>query len=205
MPFDTYERLLTALESWTDRGDQSCDAGDFIRLAELEVQRELRMRFVEKETTGAMVTDSDEITWPTDLLEPLFLRLDTSPLRYLKLVSFEKLTDVDNNQGSWPAFMTNLGLKAKVAPTPTGNHAYTVYYRAGITPLSETVTSNWLTDNAPDVLFFSALKFAAMHADDPEMQKWEKEFRRALRSFKAEEFRARTGGGSIRVRPDTFA
>lgn len=206
--FSNYAELKEAVADWLARSDLGHRIPSFIRLAELKVQRDLRLRFHDETTTGTMTAAQEYIDQPADYIEGRHLRVDTDPIRHVRVVSMSDLADIQqaNATGGIPIAMADHKLRIYLAPIPESAHPYTLFYRAGITALSEDNATNWLTTHAPDLLLWGALVAASTYLKDAEgMQMFGTLYNDAHSDVKRQEWRARTGDGPLRVRPQTFA
>jgi hypothetical protein len=206
MPFTNYPELQAAVADWLDRPDLEAQIKDFIRLAEIRVQRTLKMRVVESKTSGTnMVADQEYIVLPTDCVEPYYLRIDTSPIREVEIVSLDKLATVKQNKAGlgYPIAGAVHGVNMELAPAPGDTHAYTLYYLAGVTALTDAAPTNTLLTNYPDLLLYGALVVAGPFVGtDERVKDWLGLWTEAATGAKRQDARAKAGGGPLRMRPD---
>ena len=105
--------------------------------------------------------------------------------------------------GGRPRNYTLIGDEVRLGPCP--NDVYTiqmVFYQTFI-PLSDTITSNWLLVNAPDVLLYGALLEATPFLKDLEAAKgWGLYFNEAISAIQSADSRDRHSGGALRVIAD---
>ena len=115
-----------------------------------------------------------------------------------------------NGAAGYPLGYMIRGMTIALAPTP-GTENYTLAYLAGITHLgTDAVTpnedTNWLLVQWPNYLYYGALRHSAPWlGQDARIATWESFFQPTARAMKKSAFRMKTGGGPIRMRPDTFA
>jgi hypothetical protein len=204
MPFDTYADLTQAVARWLARGDLEPDIPDFIRLTEVELARDLPIREQEKEFRGTMVAGQDYLELPDDCLWPRHLRIDTNPAHGVNIVSVHDLTALQElYSGSEASVATTIGNRLHFAPGGSAGGAYTLFYHAGLPGLSEETPTNQVLRMAPDCYLYGALMHSAPFlGSDERIATWGALFKAAKDSFKRLEFRARTGGGPLRMRPD---
>src|SRR5258706_1958244 len=206
MALTTYTELLAAVASWLDRTDLAASIPDFVRLGEQRIQRDLHLRFLDIEFDGAMVAGQDFITLPVDCAWPKLLRINLSPERYVRIVALPEFTDLRfDSQAESPLVGCNFGLTLKLAPTPTTNLAYTLFYSSGMPLLvASSNETNWLTANGMDVLLYAALSESGPFiGNDERTGGWEQNYASRIGGLRQQEWRARTGGGTLAVRPGT--
>jgi hypothetical protein len=105
--------------------------------------------------------------------------------------------------GQTPIGATHVGDRLYLTPISSGADDYTLFYYGTPTPLGKDNATNSMLKRAPDALLYGALLHSAPYVgDDPRLQTWLLMFARAKASYKKLEFRARTGGGPLAVRPD---
>jgi len=210
MPFADYDDLVDRIENHLVRPDLRSEIPDFIRLTEVDLGRSFGWRFSEKEATGSFVADQDYLTLPTDLLWPKWLRIDdTDPgPQYVEIVSGREFMDLKRriSAGWHPVGATHVGQVLKLAPIPSKAWEYTLWYQSAITELSDSNTTNWMLTNAFDALLYGALQHACdFIGDSASADRYEMKFEKHKESAKRMEWRARTGGGNLRISTDVDA
>jgi hypothetical protein len=159
MSFSTYSDLQTALASNSNRSDLTSLIPDFIVLAEEEMKRELKISELEA-TANVTVTDGVG-TLPTGYAgaRSLYWNGDErTPLDYVTPDRFDLL--IASNV-SLPKFYTIQENQLKVAAQSTGT--VVMRYRARLTALSDSNTTNAMLTLYPDVYFVGALKWLYHH------------------------------------------
>jgi hypothetical protein len=162
MALDTYANLKTAILSFLNRTDLASSAGDFITLAEADLQR--RCKLVEFEATGTVTITAGSGALPTDFagLRSVYWDGDVDlPLTYVTPKEFDDWREATSGDGR---VYTISGSAIRTAPMGDGSVVLT--YRAKFTALSDTNTSNALLANHPDVYLYGALKQAAVFVKD---------------------------------------
>lgn len=208
MALNTYLDFIAAINNWLARDDLASVGPDLIRLAENRIQRELKLRAFESSVTD--VVSGSLLTLPEDCLEPRMLTLNG---KTVEIVSSDRgIKETTASGAAQPIFAYSEGLGMRLCPAPDSDYSYTLIYQARIPPLGQmdqegnTVTENWLTQNAPDLLLYACLLEAAPFiGDDPRMGVWQAQFDRAALSMRKMDWRAKTGGGTLRLRPDRVA
>jgi hypothetical protein len=207
VPFGVYDQLIERVADWLDRPDLEAEIPDFVRLTEVELAREVGWRFTNKEATGNFVADQDYISLPADHLWPEWLRVNTANEYTIPIVSgseFVRLKRTIDAGGLQSYGARHVGQELKLVPTPGGTDGYTLWYQATISPLADEATgTSWLLANGFDAYLWGSLSNAAdFIGDDARAGGWGMKFEKAKHSLKKLEFRARTGGGGLRVKTD---
>jgi hypothetical protein len=202
----TFEQIVVTIGDYLGRTDLADQIPDFIHLVEKELERDIPLRDSEYIFTGTFTEAGDEfIELPKNLLQLRNVRVNTSGPYNLNVVSLDKLNNIRSNGSgdSLPTAMTMVGNKLFLAPTPTTGDTYTLTYRGSLAPLSGDNPTNKVLEDAPDCLIYGALSHSAPFiGDDERLPVWFQMFKRAKDSYRMLEFRNRTGGGPLHVRPD---
>lgn len=206
MAFDTYTGLKATVASFLGRSDVSAQIPDFIRLAELTIQQRLRLLGFEAVLSSTLAAGSELLPLPAGCLEPVMLRIDTTPPLVVLRVSPTELARRQREASGVPQAMVQQGTSLRLAPVPDAAYAYTLTYQPRITPLSDDAQTSWLTDNAANVLLFGALAEAQPFIfNDERVALWNAKFERAIEDLRLQDWRARSGGGPIVVSADMVA
>jgi len=162
----TYDELLTAGADWLNRGDLVDQMPTFVRLAEAQLNRDLRVRdmMVRAETTS----DLENVELPNDFLEHYSLQL-VPPGQPLMYMSERESNDVKAAGIAGPvAGYTILDNMIELVPAPSGDVDLKMVYYARIPSLGATTPSNWLLVKSPDLYLFSTLLQATPYLKDDE-------------------------------------
>ncbi len=150
----TYAELQTAIISYMHRTDLTAKLPEFITLAESYMFRELDMREMEISVTGTAVNGFIDL--PVDFGR--MGRLTTTIAGRECNIDYNGRTD--SYHATNPITYSQENNKLRLFPAAT-NQSYKLYYTANIAPLSDSVTTNWLSTNAPDLyLYLSCLEAA---------------------------------------------
>jgi hypothetical protein len=185
MSFTSYSDLKTTIAGYLARTDLTAQIPDFIRLAELRLRRDLRIRQMLKSVTTATVAADSTVELPSDFLEVRDLVIVGNPPQPLNYSSPSAFT---RNARSWesgkPLDYTVLANDFQLAPIPDGVYTVKMLYFAAPTFLSDTNTSNVFLANTPDVLLYGALLEAEPYLmNDARINTWGTMFDRALSSI----------------------
>ncbi len=209
MSFKSYNALKMTIANWLARDDLESDIPDFIWLAECDVQRTVKFRLSDAIETGVTVADQSYIDLPDDYAEGGFLNWtsDTS-LPTIEVVSYDVMAKIQKN----PPFVATAGLDVRVG-TLHGNRLhigrapgeilYELFYKRGVSHLGLKQQSNTILEQYPDVLLFGALLYSAPFLGaDERIQTWVQYYDNAKEETRMQEWRARSGHGALRMRPD---
>lgn len=185
MAFDSYSSLKTTVASYLARSDLTAMIPDFIRLAELRLQRDLRIRqmltVAQASTTGGVST----VGIPSDFLEMRDIHIVANPVRTL---SYETPNSFYRNtrsaESGVPNAYTVLSDVMQFAPIPDSTYTLQMLYYAKPPVLSDTNASNVFLANTPDALLYGALGEAEPYLmNDSRLQVWAALYDRAINSI----------------------
>jgi len=185
MAFDSYSSLKTTISSYLARNDLDSVIPDFIRLAELRLQRELRIRqmltVAQATTTGGIAT----VGIPSDFLEMRDIHIVANPVRTL---SYDAPNSFYRNtrsmQSGVPSAYTVLADEMQLAPIPDGAYILQMLYYAKPPVLSDTNQSNAFLANTPDALLYGALGEAEPYLmNDARLSVWAALYDRSVNSI----------------------
>ncbi len=149
------------------RNDLSSVIGNFIALAESEIQT--RCKVLEMETTGTVSVTAGAGSLPTGFLGARKVFWETSPDKQLTYVTPARLHAIkEASEADIPAFYTVEGGSIKVSSTLSGS--LNVTYVSRFTPLSSTNTTTALLTNFPDLYLNGVLFYAAVWTEDAQKQ-----------------------------------
>ena len=206
MALSTFTELKEAVADWLDRSDLTARIPDFIALAEARINRELRIRPMEVRSTMYTTVDQQYFNLPGGYIQMRNIQLNTNPTTPLEYITPEML---DRLYGSTttgkPKAYTLIGDEIQLAPIPDSAYQVEMAFYEKFTPLGDgsagTVTSNWLTANAPDVLLYGALMEAEPFIkNDERIPVWLNGYSNAINKLQQQDQRDRHSGSAMRVR-----
>ena len=162
MALGTFTELKDAIADWLDRSDLTDRIPDFITLAEARLNRDLRIRPMEVRSTMTTTADQRYFNLPGGYLQMRNIQLNTNPITPLEYITPEMLDRLYGGDTTGkPRAYTLIGDEIQLAPIPDSTYTLEMAFYEKFTALGDgtsgTVTSNWLTTNAPDVLLYGAL------------------------------------------------
>lgn len=202
MAITTYAELKATVQTWNPHSDVPDVVDTLIDLAEARLSRELRTRQMVTSETGTLTSGDGTLDVPDDFLECIELRVGSGtgaitlakrPLvdlqqRYLSLLTGQ------------PEVFAIDGSVFRFVPVPSSDYAYTLRYYQTIPALSDSNTSNWLLEVAPDVYLFAALVESERFLRNPDgVAAWEAQLAQAKGSLIGSDRRGRFMGGHQRI------
>ena len=185
MSITTYAELQTVIAGYLARSDLTTQIPDFIRLAEVRLRRDLRIRQMLTSTTLTCTSGTATVTIPSDFLEVKDFVVTGNPVRPL---NYESPSLFSRNSRSMdagkPLDYTVLATTFKLAPIPDSNYTLSLVYSAAPTFLSDANTSNAFLVTCPDLLLYGALIEAEPYLmNDARINTWGTMFDRAMGSL----------------------
>ena len=206
MALSNYTELKAAIADWLDRSDLTARIPDFIALAETRINRELRIRAMEYRATMNTTAGQRYFALPGGYIQMRNFQLNTNPVTPLEYITPEMLDRLyGSNTTGKPKAYSLIGDEIQLAPIPDAVYEVEMAYYEKFTPLGDgtggTVTSNWLTANAPDLLLYGALIEAEPFIkNDERIQLWLTAYKEAVDKLQKGDDRDRHSGSTMRVR-----
>jgi hypothetical protein len=185
MAFTSYSDLSTTIAGYLARSDLNSQIPDFIRLCEVRLRRDLRIRQMLKSVTTSTTASDSTVELPSDFLEARDLVVvgnPVQPLSYLSPSLFNR--NARAADAGKPLDYTILANDFQLAPIPDAVYTIKLLYYSAPTFLSSSNTSNAFLANCPDLLLYGSLIEAEPYLmNDPRMQTWTALFNRGLTSL----------------------
>jgi len=164
----TYSELVTAAQNWMARSDSGIQARipEFITLTEDLITwgsndpefpiPSLRCR--QMESRGTLTISSAYTSLPTDFLEPIRMKINSDPVRYLEYVTPQEFDQryISSNTDLPKAF-TIEGDYIRVGPSPDSSYTGELLYYRTIPALTVSNTTNWLLTASPGTYLYGVL------------------------------------------------
>jgi hypothetical protein len=196
MSFASYSELKTTIANYLARSDLTTQIPDFIRLAEIRLQRDLRTRQMLVVATASTTGNDSTVGLPTDFLEMRDIHINTTPattITYLSPNAFyagARTTDIGK-----PVNYTVLGAEIQLAPIPDTTYTLQMLYYAKPTALSDSNSSNVFLANYPDALLYAALGEAEPYLmNDARLQTWAALYDRSITAISTSDQSSEYGG-----------
>lgn len=177
MSISTYGELKTAVAGWLNRSDLTSIIPDLIRLGELRIYRDLRIRPMETALNSTI--SSGVIAVPSGYVELKYAYIDTTPVGKLQRkdsewIYFNYPTRAADGQ---PKFIAREADNFIFGPYPDSTYTIKGIYYKRLDALSDSNTTNWFTTNASDLLLWASLCEAAPYLENDErVGLWEKKY-----------------------------
>tara|TARA_R110000787_G_scaffold178279_1_gene290157 strand:- start:6 stop:617 length:612 start_codon:yes stop_codon:yes gene_type:complete len=190
----TYANLVQDIKDWTENnGTDFADEIDrFIDNTELRLSKELiDCPALRRHATSSLTVNDPFINKPSGLNTTISLQILSSSVR-----SALEYRDIGFINEYWPNRSTTGTPKYFsnwdetffiIAPTPGAALSVEINYRERFTTINSSNTTNWLTDNAYDVLLYGALIEAAVYNKDAAQQQvYQQRYAESLQATQAE-------------------
>lgn len=191
--FDSYSQGKADVATWLHRDDLTTIIPDFIRMGELRIYRDLRIRAMEAALSSAIA--SGVVAVPSGYVAMKFAYVDGSPIQKLERKDAEWIHHnyPTRSADGKPKFFARDRDSLIFGPYPDSTYTVKGAYYKRLDALSDSNTTNWFTANAPDLLLFASLLEAADYAQDQgQVPLWQAKYdaigSRIQREDDAEEF-----------------
>ena len=199
----TYNSLVEKLKSYPERTDTSYVSviPTIVSLAEHRIAREAKVLGLQQYVTSAfsagngVYLGNGVIKKPARWRETIYFNVGTSTAASADRKPLF-LRTYDFCRSYWPSSTTDKPLyyadygfdHILVTPTPDASYPFELAYYELPQPLDEANQTNWLTENAPDLLLYACLLEAIPYLKDAERQQvWQAAYDRALSALGGEE------------------
>ncbi len=191
MALGSYSELQTAVATWLNKTNLNAYIPDFIRLAEADIFRRLRVRKMEASATGNLTAlgTLDLTNSSTRLAKIKSLAITVSgqykPLNYIAPSAYFARYAA-GNEGA-PDHYTIIGTTIHFGPQPDSDYPFILWYLQKPEALSVSVTTNWILQDAPDAYLYGALIAATPFIkDDQRLVTWNVLYEQAIGGLEAE-------------------
>ena len=206
MALGPFAELKDSIADWLDRSDLTTRIPDFITLAEARLNRDLRIRPMEVRSSMETTSGQRYFNLPGGYLQMRNMQMNTNPITPLEYITPEMLDRLYGSDTTGkPRAYTLIGDEIQLAPIPDSDYTVEMAFYEKFTPLGDgtsgTVTTNWLTTNAPDVLLYgSLLEAEPFIKNDERIGLWLNAYNSAVKKLQDADARDRNSGSAMRVR-----
>lgn len=184
MAINSYSTLKTAVQNWMDRSDISGDVADVVMLAEAHLNREIDTVETDVTLTGSVGSRSISVS-AYDFLETVGLFLvdaqDQQEYEILQQADGYSPYTTINGRPQWYAIdNSNIDFNCPL------DQAYSFRWRyRGKLALSDSVTTNWLLEDHPDVYLSACIVWGGLLVqDDARLQTFSAALARGMSKIK---------------------
>lgn len=185
MALSTYADLQSTVASYLARDDLTSMIPTFIAMAELRLNRDLRIRQMLNVATTTTTSGDPTVQLPSDFGIIRDIHLNTNPIATLQYNSPSAFyrNDKPSTIGQ-PKFYTILANELQLAPVPDGEYELQMLYYVDVPALSNTNTTNVFMTTCPDLLLYAALGEAEPYLmNDVRLQTWATLYQKGLDSL----------------------
>ena len=194
-----YTTLKSGIADYLHRDNLTAQIPGFIELAESYLFRELNVKELQTSVAGTTIAGGYG-TLPTDFGS--VARITVTHSSWTTNLDYMAVADVADTVLTHPQFYSLENNQIRIIGAGVGQ-AYTLFYTPDISPLSASVSTNWILTNASELyLYASCLEAARYVRDAGEIATLSQSVALALES--ARRFSERRGlpsSGSLRIRP----
>lgn len=203
MAISTFSELKTSIADFLNRDDLTTVIPDFITLAEAQMNRDIRHWEMENRVDGQQTQGDQYMQLPADWLETIRLHLTGDGTSLVELISLSAMADKRANaedQAGKPRFYAHVRGEFELYPTPDENTNFELLYYQKIPALSDSNTTNWLLDYAPDVYLYGSLVHSAPYLqEDARLAVWAQMYAAAVQNLNNQSERVKNSGTGIRL------
>lgn len=195
----SYTTLLTDVPAWLENTDTAfvAQVPTFISNGEARIYREANIPQLETITSGTLssaITPVGTFTFPSDLIATRYVTIQASaqwsgPLPLINLGVGRQMYPSLTSQGEPQVYAVYDATRLIFFPPPDQNYPYELAYRRKLPALSASNATNWLTDNAYDLLLAAACCEGVRYTLDDRQEGltklWQAKYREALNALNA--------------------
>ena len=200
MALETYSDLKDAVANWADRHDLEPNIPDFIHLAETRINRRLRIRAMETKEYTYTIGGQANYALPGDYIQMREFRLNKEPTISLQYITPEIYESWNLGKGR-PKYYTIIANEIRLGPVPTDRYQMEMLFYKKFPKLSDSAPTNWLMENAPDMLLYgSLLELEPFIQNDARLQVWSQAYDTAYESLQDQDNKDRHSGSALMIR-----
>ena len=199
-----YSNLQTTIADFLNRDDLTSVIPTFIQLAEAQMNRDLRHWRMEVRASGQQSAGDAYMQIPSDWIETIRFHITdggTSPLDLMSRKAIEDKRYGNENMSGTPRYYTHADSQFELFPTPNETTNTELLYFAKIPSLSDSNTTNWLLEDAPDVYLYGALLHSAPYlAEDERVGVWAQMYGASVQRLNDSSDDARMSGSGLTLK-----
>lgn len=199
-----YSNLQTTIADFLNRDDLTSVIPTFIQLAEAQMNRDLRHWRMEVRASGQQSAGDAYMQIPSDWIETIRFHITDDGTKPLDLMSRKAIEDKragNENMSGTPRYYTHADSQFELFPTPNETTNTELLYFAKIPSLSDSNTTNWLLEDAPDVYLYGALLHSAPYlAEDERVGVWAQMYGASIQRLNDSSDDARMSGSGLTLK-----
>ena len=182
MAIDSYTTLRDSLARWLHRADAITQVPDFIALAEARITADLMtVRPMWQRSRATLTSGASTIATPDDCMAFVGCALVlTGELVELPVVAITSAQFSSTSAGQ-PVMCAVAGETLHVAPPADQDYTLEMIYHRRLPALSDSVASNWVLEQAPQLYLYGALiESSGFTGQTDKVAQWESMYEGAL-------------------------
>lgn len=193
MALSTFAELKSSIADWLNRNDLTSVIPDFISLTEAQMNRSIRHWRMEKRVETTL--DEQYENLPSDFMETLELTLTDGDMLTLISTADMQRRKRDSVTSGKPKYYRVSSDQFEFYPAPDSSYTLSLQYYGKTPALSDSNTSNWILEYAPDLYLYGSLLQAAPYlGEDARIQTWGTLYASALEAIEQENMTAKYSG-----------
>jgi hypothetical protein len=189
----TYNSLITDVTQYLERNDTAVvnQIPQFIMLAEYEIAQEIKTLGQLNVAESTMSIGNPVIPKPARWRKTVSMNLSNAntvqPI-YLRKYEYLKNYAPTGSATGTPLYYCDYNYDNwLVAPTPDQAYAFEILYYERLAPLSSANQTNWLTQNAPNVMLYGTLLQAMPFLKNDQRQIFQQKYSEGIQALKLED------------------
>jgi hypothetical protein len=203
MAITNYTNLKSTISDFLNRDDLDSVIPTFIQLAEAQMNRDIRHWEMEDRVSGQQSQGDQFMQLPSNWNETLRLILTgsgTSVVEFISLSGMASRRAKAEDAAGTPQYYCHVRGEFELYPTPDEDTDFELLYYAKIPALSDSNTTNWLLEYAPDVYLYGVLTHSAPYlAEDARLAVWAQMYAASVQNLNNQSERVKNSGSGIRL------
>ena len=205
MAMDSYANINAEVESWLNReGFTALEAKtkDFMDMGQRRIFRECNFHAFEDSATN---TTGTSLALPSDFLRAKsFYIIYGSNAKEVQGSSFVNVLRSRTNGTDVPELWARVGNTIELGPEPDSDYTWHLVYYKSLPLLSDANTTNYFTDNNPEILLYASLLEACLWLkDDVRANVWKQKYEEVKAATELSEAASGKESGTLQVRADS--
>lgn len=183
-----YLELKEHIAEYLDSSDLTQQIPTMISQAEQKIALQVKVDGFETNTTGNTVSGTESIAQPARFRAPISFTIAGKPIARRTYGFLRQYTGGLASNSGTPIMYATLGTSFILAPNPDAVLAYEVVYYERLAALASATDTNWITDNAVDLLIYGTLlEFEPFLKNDERVAGWRAMYEDMANSVRADD------------------